>query len=504
MWVRMRWQDLRIVLHFTGIFIVGLGIAMGIPLATALVYGEWSAALDYVAGMGVAFAVGMAMVSTLTKRPKVNHVHALVITAFAWLVAACVAGVPLSLSGNYLTYLDAVFDAISGFTVSGLTVVVDLDHLALSHNMWRHLTQFLGGQGIVVTALSLSFAMKSGAFSLYMAEGRDERILPNVLHTARFIWIVTLAYVVAGTLAIFAVLLFQGMSLDRGLLHAFWISVAAFDTGGFAPQRMNMMYYHNYLVEIVALVLMMAGSINFGLHATVWRGNRIEMRRNLETRVLAFVAASMVVLITVGMAFSEWSGGAVGIFRKGVFQIIAGQSAGHQTVYPSQFIDDFGGVGLLAVVIGMGVGGSMSSTGGGFKALRVGIMWKSIVLSVKRSLAPPTAAIMVRYRHLGERILTHEVTSTTAIVVLLYLVTYVTGALLGMAYGYSPAEAVFESVSATANSGLSIGITSATMPTGLKLVYMFEMWAGRLEFIAVLVLGAQIMLAFDPRRLRAA
>lgn len=498
----MRWQDVRVVLHFSGMFVVGLGVAMSVPLLTAIVYGEWSAALHYFAGMGVAFALGMAMVSVLSKRPRVNNAHALAITAFAWLVAAGVAAVPLSLSGNYPTYLDAAFDAISGFTVSGLTVVTDLDHLALSHNMWRHLTQFMGGQGIVLTAISMSVGMRGGAFSLYMAEGRDERILPNVIHTARFIWIVTAAYVVTGTLALFAILTYLGMPIDRGLLHSFWISVAAFDTGGFAPQRMNLMYYHSHFVEIVALVLMMAGSINFGLHATVWRGNRGELRRNLEIRVLTLVVTTMVSLVTVGMAYSGWSGGVAGIFRKGIFQVISGHSAGHQTIYPSQFMNDFGGIGLLAIILGMAVGGSLSSTGGGFKALRVGVMWKSMVLGVKKTLAPQTASIVVRYRHLGERILTSEMTSTMSIILLLYTVTYITGGMAGMAYGYNAAEAMFESVSATANSGLSIGITSAEMPRGLKLVYMIQMWVGRLEFIAVLVLVAQLLLALDPRRLR--
>jgi trk system potassium uptake protein TrkH len=156
----------------------------------------------------------------------------------------------------------------------------------------------------------------------------------------------------------------------------------------------------------------------------------------------------------------------------------------------------------MAIIIGMAVGGSMSSTGGGFKALRVGVMWKSVVLAVKKALAPPSAAIVVRYRHLGERILKSDATSTMGVIFMLYFLTYVTGGIIGIAYGHAPAEAIFESVSATANSGLSIGITSATMPTGLKLVYMFEMWAGRLEFIAVLVLGAQIVLALKPKRLR--
>jgi trk system potassium uptake protein TrkH len=501
MWARMRLDDFRVVLHYTGMLVCGLGVTMLIPLGTALIFSEWAAALDYVAGAGVAFTLGMLMVSMQIGEKRVNHVHALAITAFGWVIAAAVAAVPLSLSGNYPTYLDAAFDAISGFTVSGLTVVVDLDHMALSHNMWRHMTQFLGGQGIVVTAISFAVGLKAGAFSLYMAEGRDERILPNVLHTARFIWTVTAAYVVAGTLAMFAILLYLGMPIDRGLLHSFWISVAAFDTGGFAPQRMNMMYYHNYMMEIVALVLMMAGSINFGLHAMIWRGDRRELFRNMEVRVLAFVSTAMALLVAVGMTYADWSGGSVGVFRKGVFQVIAGQSAGHQTIYPSQFLNDFGGIGVLAIIMAMGVGGSMSSTGGGIKALRAGILAKTVLLSLKQSLAPPSAAIVVRYRHLGERILQPGIVSAVTTIFLLYLATYLVGGIAGAAYGYNVARAAFESVSATANSGLSIGVTSASMPVGLKLVYMFQMWAGRLEFIAVMVLGAQILLALDPRRL---
>ena len=107
----------------------------------------------------------------------------------------------------------------------------------------------------------------------------------------------------------------------------------------------------------------------------------------------------------------------------------------------------------------------------------------------------------MRYRHLGERILTPEMTSAVTTVFLLYLATYLVGGIAGAAYGNDVAEAAFESVSATANSGLSIGITSASMPVGLKLIYMFQMWAGRLEFISVLVLASQMILAVKPRRL---
>ncbi len=504
MWMRFHPSDIRIILHFVGMLLLGIGIAMTVPFVTGLVTREWSAALDYLAGMGVATAVGALLMHADPSPRQMTHTHALAITALGWAAAAAVAAVPLSLSGHYPSYLDAAFDAVSGLTVSGLTVVVDLDHMALTHNMWRHLTQLIGGQGIVVAALSLAVGLRGGAFSLYLAEGRDERILPNVLHTTRFIWVVTAVYVTLGTLAFLAIATYLGMSPGRGALHSFWLAAAAFDTGGFAPMRMNLMYYHNYLFEAVALLLMMAGSINFALHAHVWRGDRVELRKNLEPKVLAFVVATMSALVAVGLTHSASFAEPFGVFRKGVFQVISGHSAGHQTVYGHQLATDFTGVGLIAIMIGMAVGGSLSSTGGGVKALRIGVITKSIVLHVKQALAPRSSAMAVRYHHLGERILTPEVTGAAATVLILYLGTYLVGGVAGAAYGYGAAEAMFESISATANSGLSIGITSASLPAGLKFVYMFQMWAGRLEFIAVLVLMTQLALAVDMRRLRSA
>ena len=176
--------------------------------------------------------------------------------------------------------------------------------MAYSHNMWRHLTHLIGGQGIVVAALSLAVGLRGGAFSLYLAEGRDERILPNVVYTTRFIWFVTAVYVGIGTLALWGVNTYLGMAPGRGVLHAFWISVAAYDTGGFGPQSMNAMYYHSYLFEIVSVFLMIAGTMNFNLHAQVWRGDRTELWRNIETRVLAINILILSTLAALGLAAS--------------------------------------------------------------------------------------------------------------------------------------------------------------------------------------------------------
>jgi trk system potassium uptake protein TrkH len=501
MWMRLRLDDLRLIVHYVGMFVVGMGLIMAIPLVTGLLYGEYAAALDYLLGMGVVCTIGALLVNAHTRPESVNHMHALAITALGWLAASMAAAVPLAFSGNYPTYLDALFDAMSGLTTSGLTVVVDLDHMAHAHNMWRHLTHLIGGQGIIVAALSLSVGLRGGAFSLYLAEGRDERILPNVLHTVRFIWYVTAVYVLLGTAALFAVTLYLGMAPERGILHAFWIAVAAYDTGGFGPQSLNAMYYHSFLFEVVSVFLMLAGTMNFNLHAQVWRGDRSELWRNIETRVLAFNIMVLSALMAIGLAATEAFDGPFAAVRKGAYHLISAHTgAGHQTVFNHQWAADFGGPAFAAILIAMAAGGAVSSTAGGIKALRLGLIARSIVQQVKEAVAPRSAVMQARYHHMTERFLTPEIGAAAATVFILYIVTYITGALVGTAYGFDAGSAIFESISATANVGLSTGITSPSMPTGLKLVYIAQMWAGRLEFIAVLVLAAQLIMAFSPQR----
>ncbi|MHB9003198.1 MAG: TrkH family potassium uptake protein [Coriobacteriia bacterium] len=496
MWLRMRITDLRVVSHYAGLFIIGIGLTMFVPLATALLWAEWSAALDYVLGIGVAFAVGGAMRLSLANEVRVTRAQALALVAFAWVAASAVGAVPLAASGEFGSFLDAMFETVSGFTTSGLTLARDLDHMAYSHNMWRHLTHFIGGQGIIVAALSISVGMRGGAFSLYQAEGRDERILPNVLHTARFIWVVAVTYIVLGTVILGGIGLWLGMSIDRSILHAFWMSTAAYDTGGFAPQTLNIMYYHSPAYEFGLLLLMIGGMINFNLHAQVWRGDGRELWRNIETRTLAINVAILSVLAAVGMVAVGFYAEAPEIWRKGLFHIISAHSGtGHQAFYARQWAEEFSGAGFAAILLAMAAGGAVSSTAGGIKALRLGIIAKSVLHQVKEALAPPSARVTTIYHHLDRRTIDPAIVGAAATVFIMYTIVYITGGLVGAAYGYDAAASLFESISATANVGLSAGITSPGMPGGLKIVYMVQMWAGRLEFIGVLVLIAWVLVA---------
>lgn len=500
MWVTLQRRDARTIAHYTGLLIAGVGLAMVVPFVTAVVLREWAPALDYLMGMGVSCSLGMALALLSPPNAPLNRSNALIVTALAWLAASLAAALPLALSGNYASYLDALFDAMSGLTTSGLTLVQDLDHMALSHNMWRHFTHLIGGQGIVVAAVSVAIGLRGGAMSLYIAEGRDEKILPNVMHTTRFIWFVTAIYVVLGTLALSVVNLNLGMEPVRSGLHAFWATIATYDTGGFGPQSMNALYYHSWVFEFVTVILMIGGTLNFNLHADVWRGDRGELFRNIEARAWGANVITLVVFSTLGLAASRMFTGIPEIMRKGVYHIFsANTGTGHQTLYAAQWSRDYGGLAMGAVILAMAFGGMASSTAGGIKALRLGIILKGIVWRVRESLAPTTAIITQRFHHLDDRELTDKLLNSALMVFMLYMFTYITGALLGAAYGYPIGEALFESVSATANVGLSTGITNPAMPAGLKIVYIVQMWAGRLEFVALLALFASLAISIRRR-----
>ena len=139
--------------------------------------------------------------------------------------------------------------------------------------MWRHLLTYAGGQGIVVIALTFLFKGTAGAYKVYVGEGKDERLLPNVVQTARAIWLVSLTWLVLGTLGAVGHRSCLGQDAVRAFLHGLWVFMGAWSTGGFAPQSYNTFYYHALSYEIICIVIMIAGSFNFALHWAVWTGN---------------------------------------------------------------------------------------------------------------------------------------------------------------------------------------------------------------------------------------
>ena len=203
-------RDLRIIGFYLGKVATGLSLIMVVPALLAIVLGEWNSATALLTGAGIAVALGQFVEWRLATRDTLNWSHGTVVVALAWLLGSVLTAIPLFLSGHFADFVDAWFEAMSGLTTSGLSVIQDLDHVSYSMNFYRHVTHFAGGQGIVIVVLAV-FAAGGGAGTLYVAEGREERIVPNVVRTARFIFIIATAYLVIGTLALAGALHLAGL-----------------------------------------------------------------------------------------------------------------------------------------------------------------------------------------------------------------------------------------------------------------------------------------------------
>lgn len=486
-------EDHKVIGKYSGKVIVGVGLLMTVPLLVSLVFAEWDTALDFVIGMSSCFIFGFGAQLLCRTDRDMGWRHGLVVASGSWVFASVLGAIPHWLSGHEGSFLDAVFDLMSGYTTTGLYLIQDLDHISNGLNMWRHLLTYAGGQGIVVIALTFLVKGTSGAFKLYVGEAKDERLLPNVVQTARAIWLVSLTWLGVGSLAFTVLNAGLGMTPVRSVLHGIWVFMGAWSTGGFAPQSYNTVYYHSLLYEVVATVVFVAGSLNFALHWALWRGDRAEMRRNIE--VVSFTVTSTVLVgaLSLVLARAGVYPDVMMLFRKAFYQLLSGHTTtGFSTIYSRSFVTQWGPVGMLLVSIAMAFGASASSTAGGIKGIRIGVLTKAFLQDVRRAISPESAVVRVRYHHVKEQILEDRLVRSAMTITIMYVTLYAALAVIGALHGYPLAEAVFEGVSAGANTGLSCGLTAPSMPAAMKVAYIVAMWLGRLEFMSVFALAGHV------------
>lgn len=480
-------EDVRLIAYYLGRISYVVAVAGALPAAWAAIAGEWAPFSSFVLMVGVFCLFGALGTSVRYQKQRLDWSHGMVVVALVWLLVPAIGSIPLLLSGHFGDPLDAFFDAMSGLTTTGLSVLQDLDHLAPSVNFWRHLLHFLGGQGIILAALSL-FAGGAG-MTLFYGEGRDERIFPSVTSTARFIWAVSIVHLVFGVALLAGVGIFSvGLKPLRAVFHGLMIFMAGFDTGGFSPQSTSVGYYHSAAFEAATAVLMVAGAMSFGLHFALWRRHHSQVFRSLETRTILGTFAATLILTIAGLAALGVYSGLFGLTRQSLFHVISAHSGTGFSTIPSAELAAWGGLAFGGVAIAMALGGMASSTAGGVKALRIGLTLKVLRDQVRQILLPERAVVPQSYFQSGKRRLTPELAQAVMAVSLLFVAMYLIGAGVGMAYGNSLQAALFESVSAGANVGLSVGITAPSMPAMLEVTYAAQMWLGRLEFVAVFAL----------------
>jgi len=492
-------EDLHSIFYYLGKLITGLGIIMLVPLLVGIINREWAPSVNFIICALVCISIGNLFYLKYPKETDLNWRQGMSLVAICWLVAMFLGALPLFLSGHYNSYLDSCFEAMSAFATTGLVLPNNLDHMAYSYNFWRHFMCFIGGQGIILVAMTL-FVKGGSALKVYVGEGREEKIMPNMAQTAKFIWLVSFTYLIIGTVIFFFVNFFRNMSFGRSLFHGVCLFMAGWDTAGFGVQTQNILYYHSPVIELVTGMIFLLGAINFGVHYAVWTGKPKELLKNYELKVYIFSILALFAIICVAFIrnfpFSDY----LSFFRIAFYQLISAHTGvGYTNMMPHHFLKCWPGLALAALILAMGFGGSSSSTSGGIKILRLGIFAKGIKKEIRKLTSPESAVIVEKFHHIKDISVEDNHIKMAAIIIILYGVLYLSGAMVGTFYGYPFLPALFESVSAGANVGLSTGITSPAMPNGLKIIYILEMWLGRLEFISVFVLFRFVLSLRSPQ-----
>lgn len=484
------------VFYYIGLVLMVLAAAELIPLATAIVCGEVKFILVFAAALSLQAAVA-AVCILLGARRRNEHLsfgEGMAVASGSWLAGMLLCALPYWFSGSYLSYLDCCFDVMSGLTTTGLSMIQDLDHLSAALNMWRFLLTYIGGQGMVVLALVFLTGGTAGAYKMYVGEGKDEHLRPGAVSTARAIWRISLLYLAVGWLVMTLAGLAAGLPLGTAVLHGVWIFMSGWSTGGFAPMSQNILYYHSAVYELATVVFFTIGSFNFALHYAVLRGDWRELRRNLETVSFAVTVSLLSLLTAFGLMQHGVYPNLAALFRKGFYQLISGHTTtGFMSVYARQFYLEWGDTALFAMILAMLFGGSACSTAGGFKEMRIGIIWKAIRAEIRKYTLPESRLKETRIHHIRDMILTDDMVRSAFVIVALYLIAFVAGTVAGLAAGFPAAQAAFESASATGNVGLSIGVASPSNPAYLKITYIVIMWLARLEFLSVLTLAAKLL-----------
>ena len=474
---------------------------MLVPTATAFVYEEWSTMNAIIASIGACLLVGLLCLIGRVKNDSLYAKEGMVIVASSWIVLSLFGALPFWFSREIPSYIDALFESASGFTTTGATILTgDVaagtadGYLAMSKSllMWRSFTHWVGGMGVLV--FIMAFLPLSGARNMHIMKAESPgpivgKLVPKVRTTAKILYLIYFCL----TVLEFALLLCGKMPIFDALNTAF----ATAGTGGFAIRSDGFAGYLPY-IQWVVTVFMLLFSINFNAYFLILCG-KIKDAFNLEVRVFIGIVVAAIAVLTVNVYFTacelySYSFGEA--LRHSAFSLASVIST---TGFATADFNLWPTFSKCILVLAMLVGACAGSTGGGIKVSRIVVLYKGATHEMKRALHPK----QVKKISMDGRIVEHEVVRNTNAFIITYILLFIASMLVisldpAIAQlareGKDPLVTNFTAVIATLNN-IGPGL-EAVGPTGnfafysplSKIVFIFNMLAGRLELFPMLIL----------------
>lgn len=398
----------------------------------------------------------------------------------AWVAASAVGAVPFLLAGSLDRPVDAFFESMSGFTTTGATLLARMEGEADAVLLWRSMTQWLGGVGIVVLVVAIAPAAGLAMQRVFYAETSGvstERLTPRIAETAKIIWAIYLTLTGAGFLAYWI----AGMSPWDALNHIF-TTVA---TGGFSTHTASIAAFDSLAIEITAIVLMTASGVNFAFYWRAVRGRSL-WPQAAEVRLYLLILAGSTAAVTASLMLNDLPGGLWQALREGAFAVTTTMTNTGYTTTDFDAFNDYARANLLLVMF---VGGCAGSTAGGLKVIRVLLLTKTASQEVQRQLRPRAVQVLRTRGH----VFTEEVRRGVLGFFCLYLAVAFAATMAMIVTGLDMITAL-SSVAATLNLvGPGLGDVGATdnyaaVSDGGRWILSAVMLTGRLEVYTVLVL----------------
>lgn len=472
--------DHRTIFFLIGNLLAALGVGMLLPAAIDLFSGHDDWQVFVASAVVTGFIAGALILTNRGELPPLSVKQAFLLTSFSWLALTGFAALPFAFSELNLSYTDAFFEAMSGLTTTGATIIIGLDQVSPGLLLWRALLQWFGGIGIIVMAISVLPMLNVGGMQLFRLESSDtsEKILPRTAQIAGSITGLYFAISLACMLAYMA----AGMGLFDAVAHA----MTTIATGGFSTRDDSLAAFEKPGIEMVAIFFMMASSLPFAayLQLTNRKFSAFWADSQIRTFLIIMALATLAMWLYQMTHLSTESGTA---FLRAAFNttsILTG------TGYATSDYGQWGPFAVSVFFILTFIGGCAGSTACGLKIFRLQVMikagWRYI-----RQLTLPHGIFVIRY---NGRILEDSVANSVIAFVLIFLLSFGAVSATLTLMGLDTLTALSAAAAALANVGPGLGPvigpsgTYASLPDGAKWVLCVGMLLGRLEFLTVLVM----------------
>ncbi len=474
----MRW---RYIAYAIGSLILFLGIAKIVPLVFGLYYQDQSVRPLL---LSIAITVSCGAVSFFFFRKHrtayISQREGMAIVALGWTAVGLFGALPFYLSGPHWSFVNALFESMSGFTTTGASILTDIEALPKGLLMWRSFIQWLGGMGIIVLSIAILPFLGVGGMQLYKAEVPSpvpDKLKPRIRDTAMVLWKVYALF----SLAEVVLLMLGGMSFFDALCHAF----TTMPTGGFSTWNTSVAHFDSLYIDMVFIFFMIVAGINFSLHYQFLRGRTLVFWKDAECRFFLLAVLLLVMVVTFDIWGPVYDSLAAAL-RYGAFQIV---SIVTTTGYATADYEQWPAMSQVILLACMFLGASAGSTGGGMKCLRIMLCFKYCYRELF-SLVHPRAVTAIK---ISGHTVSEDVMRSVLGFLALYIALFGLAAVLLAGMGTDFVTA-FGAVAATiGNIGPGFGTVGpmenyTALPMLGKWLLIWCMLLGRLEIFTVLIL----------------